>query len=133
MNKKFKCFNEFQNTNPPLNISPNNLDMGLKIHSLRLINPFILYGCDISGHSISKDSRRKIEYIQKEFITYKIKIKGNIIYHILLIEARIRCSESIDMTRYVMYNMNLRNMEAKGFPKIVSNSNQNSHLWLKQQ
>jgi hypothetical protein len=38
------------------------------------------------GSNISKESWRKIEQIQNNFITYNPKIKGNIHDHILLIE-----------------------------------------------
>jgi hypothetical protein len=52
-----------------------------------LVTPVILYGCEVWGCSISRESWRKIEQIQKNFITYNLKIKGNTPYPILLIEA----------------------------------------------
>jgi hypothetical protein len=42
-----------------------------------LVTPVILYGCEVWGCSISRESWRKIEKIQKNFITYNLKIKGN--------------------------------------------------------
>jgi hypothetical protein len=52
-----------------------------------LATPVMLYGCEIWGCNISKESWRKIEHIQKNFVTYNFKIKGNAPYPILLIEA----------------------------------------------
>jgi hypothetical protein len=40
-----------------------------------LVTPVILYGCEVYGYSISRESRRNIEKIQKNFITYNFKIK----------------------------------------------------------
>jgi hypothetical protein len=40
-----------------------------------LVTPVILYGCEVCGYSISRESRRNIEKIQKNFITYNLKIK----------------------------------------------------------
>ena len=50
-----------------------------------LVIPLILYGCEVSGCNISKESLRKIEQIQKRLITYNLKIKNNTPYPILLI------------------------------------------------
>jgi hypothetical protein len=96
-----------------------------------LITPVILYGCEVWGCSISRESWRKIEQIQKNFITYNLKIKGNTPYPILLIEVSLSPIESMTMTRYLMYKNKLNNMEDKRLPKIASNSSQN-HLRLKQ-
>jgi hypothetical protein len=41
-----------------------------------LVTPVILYGCEVPGCSISCQSWRKIEKIQKNFITYNLKIKA---------------------------------------------------------
>jgi hypothetical protein len=102
-----------------------------KNSSLRLsFTPVILYGCEVWGCSISRESWRKIEQIQKNFITYNLKIKGNTPYPILLIEASLSPIESMAMTRYLMYKNKLNNMEDKRLPKIASNSSQN-HLRLK--
>ena len=38
-----------------------------------LVIPVILYGCEVWGCSISRESSRKIEKIQKSFITYNHK------------------------------------------------------------
>jgi hypothetical protein len=46
-----------------------------------LVTPVILYGCEVWGCSISRESWRKIEQIQKNFITYNLKIKGNALSH----------------------------------------------------
>jgi hypothetical protein len=102
-----------------------------KNSSLRLsVTHVILYGCEVWGCSISRESWRKIEQIQKNFITYNLKIKGNTPYPILLIEASLSPIESMTMTRYLMYKNKINNMEDKRLPKIASNSSQN-HLWLK--
>jgi hypothetical protein len=50
-----------------------------------LVTPVILYGCEDWGCSISHEFRRKIQQIQKNFITYNLKIKGNMPYPILLL------------------------------------------------
>jgi len=47
----------------------------------------ILYGCEFWGCNVSRELWRKIEKIQKYFIVYNLKIKGNTLYPILLIEA----------------------------------------------
>jgi hypothetical protein len=96
-----------------------------------LVTPVILYGCKVWGCNISRESWRKIEQIQKNFITYNLKIKGNTPYPILLTEASLSPIESMTMTRYLMYKNKLNNMEDKRLPKIASNSSQN-HLQLKQ-
>ena len=46
-----------------------------------LVAPAILYGCEVWGCSISRESWRKIDQIQKNFITYNLKIKENTISH----------------------------------------------------
>lgn len=69
--------------------------------------------------------------IQKQFITYNLKIKVNIPYHILMIEARISPIKIMAMIRYLMYKKNLYSMESKRLPKIASNFSQNPHLHLK--
>jgi hypothetical protein len=96
-----------------------------------LITLVILYGCEVWGCNISRESWRKIEKIQKCFITYNLKIKGNTPYPILLIEVSLSPIESMAMTRYLMYKNKINNMEDKRLPKIASNSSQN-HLQLKQ-
>jgi hypothetical protein len=50
-----------------------------------LVTPVILYGCEVWDCSISHEFWRKIEQIQKNFITYNLKIKGNMPYPILLL------------------------------------------------
>jgi hypothetical protein len=87
----------------------------------------ILYGCEVSRCSISREMRRNMEQIQKNFITFNLKIKGNTPYHIVLIEVRLSPIESMGMTIYIMYKNKLNNMEDKRLPKISSNSSQN-HL-----
>jgi hypothetical protein len=92
-----------------------------------LVTPVILYGCEVWGCSISRESWRKIEKIQKNFITYNLKTKGNTPYHILFLEASLSPIESMAMTMYLMYKNKLNNMEDKRLPKITSNSSLN-HL-----
>ena len=48
--------------------------------------------------------------IQKKFITYNFKIKGNTPYPILLIEFGLSPIESTVMFRYMMYKKKLENM-----------------------
>ena len=40
-----------------------------------LVTPVILYGCEVWGCNISRESWSKIEKIHKHFITYNLKIK----------------------------------------------------------
>ena len=80
-----------------------------------------LYGCEVWGCSISRGSWRNIEQIQKNFITYNLKIKGNTPYPILFVETSLSPLESMAMTRYPMYKNKLNNMEDKGFLKLFQN------------
>ena len=57
--------------------------------------------------------------IQKQFITYNLKIKVNIPYPILSIEARIYPIKIMAMFRYLMYKKNFYNMNPRGFPKSL--------------
>jgi len=90
-----------------------------------LITLVILYGCEVWGCSIFRESWRKIEQIQKCFITYNLKIKGNTSYHMLLTEASLSPIERTTIIMYLMYKRNINNMDDKMLPKINSNSNQN--------
>jgi hypothetical protein len=54
-----------------------------------LVIPVILYGCEAWGCSVSREYWRKIEQIQNNFITYNLKIKGNMPYPILLVETSL--------------------------------------------
>jgi hypothetical protein len=92
-----------------------------------LVTLVILYGCEFCGCSISRESWRKIDQIQKNFVTYNLKIKGNTPYPILLLEKSLSLIESRDMTRYLMYKNKLNNMEDKRLPKIASKSIHNHH------
>ena len=67
-----------------------------------LVTPVILYGCEVWGCSISRESWRKIEQIHKCFITYNFKIKSNTPYPILLIEVGLSPIQSLDMTRLML-------------------------------
>ena len=69
--------------------------------------------------------------IQKKFITYNLKMKGNTPYPILLIEVGLSPIESRAMFKYLMYTKKLYNMEAKRLTIISSNPSQNPHLNLK--
>ena len=84
-----------------------------------------LLSCEVSGCNISRESWRKIEQIQKQFITYNLKIKSNAPYPILLIEVGFSPIESMAMTRYLMYKHKINNMENERLPKIALNSSQN--------
>ena len=90
----------------------------------------MLYGCEVWGCNISRESWRNIEQIQKRFITYNLKIKSNTPYLILLIEVGISPTGSMTMTRYMMYKHTINNMGNKRHPKIALNSIQ-SQLRLK--
>ena len=81
------------------------------------------------GLQYIKESQRKIEYIQKQFITHNLKINANTLYPSLT-EASIHPIESMNMIRYLIYKKKLYNMDDKNFPKIASNSSQNHHLLL---
>jgi len=95
-----------------------------------LVTPVILYGCDVWGCSISKESWRKIEQIHKCFIMYNLKIKSNTQYPILLIEVGLFPIESLAMTRLFLYKHKLNNIGDHRLPKLALNSSQ-SHLRLK--
>jgi hypothetical protein len=98
-----------------------------KILFKTLFTPVILYGCEAWGCSISHESWRNIDKIHKNFITYNFKIKENTPYPIFLLETSLSPIESTNMTRYLMYKNNLKNMENKRLPKIASNSSHNHH------
>jgi hypothetical protein len=51
------------------------------------------------------------------FIICNIKIKGNTLYH-FLIEMIIFLIERMAMTRYIMYQNKINNMEDERLPKI---------------
>ena len=94
-----------------------------------LVAPVILYGCEVWGCSISRESWRKIKQIQKHFITYNLKIKSNTPYPILLIEVGLSPIENMAMTRYLMYKHKINNVGNTRLPKIDLNSIQNQlHL-----
>ena len=90
-----------------------------------LVIPIILYGCEVWGCNISSECWRKIEQIQKRFITYNLKIKSNTPYPILLIEMGLSPIERIAMTRYLIYKHKINNMGNDILPKIALNSSQN--------
>jgi hypothetical protein len=92
-----------------------------------LVTPSILYGSEFSGCSISRESWRKIEKIQKNFITYNLKIKGNTPYHILLLEKGLSPIGTMAMSRYLIYKNKLNNMEDNRIPKIASKLSRNQH------
>jgi hypothetical protein len=91
-----------------------------------LITPLILYRCEFWRCNISQESWRNIENIQNNFITCNLKIKGNTLYHILLIEMTISPIESTNMISYIMYKNNIKNMDDKRLLKITSDSSQNN-------
>jgi hypothetical protein len=68
--------------------------------------------------------------IEKNFIIYNLKIKGNTPYPIFFLEENLSPIESPTMTRYLMYKNKLNNMEDMRLPKIASKSSGN-HLRLK--
>jgi len=94
-----------------------------------LVTPVILYCCEVWGCSISKESSRKIEKIQKRFITYNLKIKINTPYPIILIEAGLSPIESLAMIRFLLYKHKINNIDDHRIPKLALSSSKN-HLRL---
>jgi hypothetical protein len=90
-----------------------------------LVTLVILYGCEVWGCSISREFWRKIKKIQKNFITYNLKIKRNTPYPILLLERSLSLIEIMAMNRYLLYKKKLNNMEDIRLPKIYSKSSCN--------
>ena len=109
------------------NCKETNLVMWYKKKLLfeTLVNPAILYGCEVWGCSISRESWRNIEQIQKFFITYNLKIKNNTPYPIVLIKVSLSHIESLAMTRLLLYKHQINNMGDHILPKIYLNSIQN--------
>jgi len=94
------------------------------------VTPVILYGCEVWGCNISRESWKMIEHIHKRFITYKLKIKINTPYPILLIEVGLSPIESLAMTRLLLYKQKINNMGDHRLPKLAFNSIQ-KHLRIK--
>ena len=90
----------------------------------------VILGCEVWSCSISRESWRKIEQIQKRFITYNLKIKSNTSYPILLIEVGLSPIKSLVMIRLLLYKHKLNSIGDHRFPKLALNSSQN-HLRLK--
>ena len=90
-----------------------------------LVIPIILYFCEVWGCNISRESWRKIEKIQKLFITCNLKIKSNMPYTILLIEVGLSPIKRISITMYLMYQHKINTMGNKRLPKIDLNSIRN--------
>ena len=95
-----------------------------------LVTLVILYRCEVWGCSISRESWREIEQIQKRFLTYNLKNKSNTPYPIILIEVGLSPIERIAMTMLLLYKHKINNMRDHRLPKIALNSSQN-HLRLK--
>ena len=100
-----------------------------------LVTPVILYGCEVWGCNISRETWRRIKKIQKRFITYNLKIKSNTPYPILLLEAGLSPIESMAMSKYLMYKHKLDNIGDHRLPKLALKSSQThlrlKHGWLK--
>ena len=88
-----------------------------------LVTPVILYRCEVWGCNISRESWRKIEQIQKHFITYNLKIKSNTPYPILLIEVGLSPIKILAMTRLMLYKHKINNMVDHRLPKLAFKSN----------
>ena len=84
-----------------------------------LVTLVILYGCEVRGCNISRESWRKIEQIQKRFIMYNLKIKSNTHYSILLIEVGLSPFKSLAMTRLLLYKHKINNMGGHRLPKLA--------------
>jgi hypothetical protein len=91
-----------------------------------LITLIILYGCEVWGCSISRESWIKIDEIQNNFITCNLKIKGNTPYPILLIEVSLSPINSISMIRYITYKNKINNMKTRGSPKLLQTLSKNT-------
>ena len=89
---------------------------------LRLSSLMLSYMGAIWGNIISRESWRRIEQIQNKCITYNLKVKGNTLYLILLIEVNLSSVESMVMTRYLMYKNTINNMGDKMLLEIYLNS-----------
>ena len=61
-----------------------------------------------------------IDKIQKNCITYNLKIKGNTPYIILVIQFRLSLIESMAMTKHIMYKNQINTVGDKRFPNISS-------------
>ena len=81
-----------------------------------LVTPIIFYGCEVWGCIISRESWRNIEKIQKCFITYKLKIKRNTPYPIILIEVGLSPIEILAMSRLLLYKHEINNMRDHRIP-----------------
>ena len=81
-------------------------------------NPTILYGSEIWGGSIYKETWKKIKQIHMHFIINNIKIKISTPYTNLL--SRISCMESKTMIRYLVYTHEITNMNNKRLPNNAS-------------
>ena len=99
--------------------------------SLRPSSPLLFYMAKVWVFHISRESQWTIELIHKQFISYNLRIRGNIPYLILLIEASLSPIKSMTMFRYLKYKKKLYNMDSNRFPKFSSNFGQNPHLQLK--
>ena len=98
-----------------------------KIFFFTLVTSIILYGSQVWGRNISRESWRRIKQIQKQFITHNLKIKGIIPYHILLIETNLLSIETMAMIRYLIYKNKINNMGDKRLPNIVSYFGKKTH------
>ena len=78
----------------------------------------ILYGCEVWGCIISRESRRKFEKIYNRFITYNVKIKRNTPFPILLVEGGLSPIESLDMSMLLLYKYKINNMGDHRLPKL---------------
>ena len=94
-----------------------------------LVTSVILYGCEVLGCNISRESWINIKRIHKRFITYNLKIKINTPYPILLIKVGLYPMESLAMTRLLLYKHKSNNMVDHRLPKLAFNYSQN-HLRL---
>ena len=91
-----------------------------------LVTYVILYGFEVWGCIISRESSRKIEEIQKHFIrSYNLKIKSNTPYPIILIEVGLSPIEILAMARLLLYKHEINNMRDHRIPKLALHSSQN--------
>ena len=77
-------------------------------------NPTILYGSEIWGGSIYKETWKKIKQIHMHFIINNIKIKINTPYPNPL--YGISCMESKAMIRYPVHTHEITNVKNKRLP-----------------
>ena len=100
----WKCYYRLENNCNSMNIWTLSKK---KILFETLVTCLLLYGCEVWGYNISRESWSNIEFIQMLFINYNLNIKGNTPYPFLLIEVGLCPIERTVVTTYLVYTKNL--------------------------